>query len=86
MKRIALRVALAVAVIAAIAAGLAWQQRRAPAPTAAAAPDPAATGSYADDWQAQCGPLTGAAQESCATRLNARYGRAEDAPVPKPSP
>ena len=86
MKRIALRVVLALAAIAAVAAALAWQQHRPPAP-----PPPAAggggevtvTGTYADDWQANCGPLTGSAQESCTARLNARYGRAEDVPVPK---
>ncbi|MEO0034709.1 MAG: hypothetical protein RLZZ501_732 [Pseudomonadota bacterium] len=87
MKRIALRVALALAAIAAIAAALAWQQQhRPPAPVPAAGGgggDLTVTGTYADDWQADCGPLTGSAQESCTARLNARYGRAEDVPVPK---
>ncbi|MFD2235685.1 hypothetical protein [Phaeospirillum tilakii] len=85
MKRIALRVALALAAIAAVAAALAWQQHRPPAPPPAAGNggEPAVTGTYADDWQASCGPLTGSAQENCTARLNARYGRAEDVPVPK---
>lgn len=86
MKRIALRVALALAAIAAVAAALAWQQHHPPAPPPAAAGsggDLTVTGTYADDWQANCGPLAGSAQESCTARLNARYGRAEDVPVPK---
>ena len=45
---------------------------------------PAISGDYADDWQKRCGPETDAAQQkSCTDKLDAAYGRKEDAPVPK---
>lgn len=40
------------------------------------------TGIYADDWTKNCGPLQGAEQSRCTTRLDAAYGRAAGAPVP----
>jgi hypothetical protein len=40
------------------------------------------TGNYAEDWQTLCGPLLGDAQTECAKRLDAAYGRSDDAPVP----
>ncbi|MGE5515148.1 MAG: hypothetical protein ACM31D_04935 [Bacteroidota bacterium] len=40
------------------------------------------TGVYADDWLANCGPLQGAAQAKCTTRLDSAYGRAAGSPVP----
>ncbi|CCG41782.1 hypothetical protein [Magnetospirillum molischianum] len=83
MKRIVLRIGIALALIAAITAALALRQHGSdPAPTAAG-PSLHITGTYADDWQENCGPLTGAAQVSCNDRLNAKYGRVEDTPVPK---
>lgn len=88
MKRIVLRVGIALALIAAIAAALALRQHHdaptpAPAPTEASAPSLRITGTYADDWQGNCGPLAEPEQAACTTRLNAKYGRAEDVPVPK---
>jgi hypothetical protein len=55
---------------------------------AAGVPAPAAgkvapvTGNYSDDWLARCAKLTGAAQGACTKALDARYGKAEAAPVP----
>lgn len=48
------------------------------------APDKAlsTTGVYADDWLANCGPLQGAAQAKCTTRLDDAYGRAAGSPLP----
>jgi|GEM_PF-3355867 len=85
MKRIALRLVLALVLVAAVAAALAWHHYRGTSSLAAspASLPPPLTGVYADDWQASCGKETGAAQESCTARLNTRYGRAEDVPVPK---
>lgn len=54
----------------------------------AGAPAPAAgkmvpvTGNYSDDWLARCAKLTGEAQRDCTKALDARYGKAEAAPVP----
>jgi len=84
MKRIVVRVGIALALIVAIVAALALRQHSSdPTPAAAAGPSLRITGTYADDWQGNCGPLTGAEQTACTTRLNAKYGRAEDVPVPK---
>jgi hypothetical protein len=84
MKRIVLRVGIALALIAAIAAALALRQHHdAPTPAEASAPSLRITGTYADDWQGNCGPLAEPEQAACTTRLNAKYGRAEDVPVPK---
>lgn len=84
MKRIALRLVLALLLVAAVAAALAWHHYQGTS-SLAASPSlpPPLTGVYADDWQASCGKETGPAQEKCTARLNARYGRAEDVPVPK---
>ncbi|HLO77287.1 MAG TPA: hypothetical protein VK196_12605 [Magnetospirillum sp.] len=48
------------------------------------APDKAMafTGTYADDWTANCGKLQGAAQSKCTARLDAAYGRAAGSPLP----
>jgi len=85
MKRIVLRIAIALALIAVVVAVLALRQPPGgdPAPAAAGGPALRVTGTYADDWQDNCGPLTGAAQTACTDRLNAKYGRVEDVPVPK---
>lgn len=45
-------------------------------------PKPAVSGNYSDDWMKLCGPIGGAAQKDCTTRLDAAYGRVEGAPVP----
>jgi len=87
MKRIVLRVGIALALIAAIVTALALRQHHeapAPAATETSAPALRITGTYADDWQDNCGPLAEPAQAACTTRLNAKYGRAEDVPVPQP--
>ncbi|EPY00437.1 hypothetical protein [Magnetospirillum fulvum] len=86
MKRIVLRIGIALALIAAIVTALALRQHHdapAPTPAEAGAPSLRITGTYADDWQGNCGPLAEPEQAACTTRLNAKYGRAEDVPVPK---
>jgi len=88
MKRILLPIGIVLALIAAIVAVLALRQHgtepaSAP-PAAASGPSLRITGTYADDWQSNCGPLTEtAAQAACTTQLNTKYGRTEDTPVPK---
>ncbi len=80
-------------VVALVAAGLIYwltvghkpapQQSEQSLPAAATAPQPAITGTYADDWQSRCGPLTGDAQIGCTAQLDAAYGRKAEVPVPK---
>ena len=53
------------------------------ATTGAHAPAMTFTGTYADDWQANCGAKAVAEQAECTTRLDAHYGRVAGAPVPK---
>lgn len=40
------------------------------------------TGTYADDWVANCAPLRGEAQTKCTARLDSAYGRMAGSPVP----
>jgi hypothetical protein len=83
MKRIVLRLVLAVVLVGLVVAGLAWRySSHPPAPAAAQAPAAVSSGSYADDWQAQCAPITGPTQLDCTRRLDSAYGRTADAPVP----
>lgn len=78
MNKLVLGFALGLAVAAA-----AWFLLHDRKPAAeAGAPAPKVTGVYADDWQANCGPLAGAAQAECTTRLDRQYGRTAGAPVP----
>jgi hypothetical protein len=84
MNRIVLRIGIALALIVAIVAALALRQHGSdPAPAAASDPALRITGTYADDWQGNCGPLTGPDQTACTDRLNAKYGHTEGAPVPE---
>jgi hypothetical protein len=41
------------------------------------------SGNYADDWMKHCAPLGKAQQDDCTKRLEAAYGKTDDAPVPK---
>ncbi|MDR3436706.1 hypothetical protein [Telmatospirillum sp.] len=40
------------------------------------------SGSYADDWMKNCAPLGTKDQDACTKRLEAAYGKTDEAPVP----
>lgn len=71
----AIRIALIVVAVLTGFFGIAYQRSRSTVAVTF-------TGTYADDWQTNCGPLVEAAQANCTTRLDARYGRVADVPVP----
>ena len=79
-----LRVILIAAVVVMVFFGIAYLRGRPPVAVgpSATAPDLTVTGTYANDWQANCGPLVGDAQAACAARLDARYGKTAESPVP----
>jgi hypothetical protein len=79
MTKNALRIALLVGIVAVATAYVVMTGPHAPP---AGTPATAVTGNYSDDWQSRCGPLTGAAQADCTSRLDAAYGRVAGAPVP----
>lgn len=84
MTKRAIRVALVVVIVVVVFFGIAYLRSRAPVAVggSGAPSDITVTGTYADDWQANCGPLVAAAQSGCTARLDARYGRADGEPVP----
>lgn len=84
MSRGGIRLALIAVAIMAVFFGVAYLRSRPTAP--AAVPGMAFTGTYADDWQGNCGALVGDAQVDCTKRLDAHYGRSAGAPVPVPAP
>lgn len=87
MSKRALRAALIIAVVLAVFFGIAYQRSQSTVAVSKPASVPAITftGAYADDWQANCGPLVGALQTDCIAKLDAHYGRISGAPVP-PAP
>lgn len=59
------------------------QPAQPPAATMAPAGDKITpSGNYSDDWMKFCGPIQGAGQKDCTSRLDAAYGRVDGAPVP----
>ncbi len=88
MTRRVIRVAVIAVVVVAAFFGIAYLRSRTPAAVDTSDGGPAVTftGSYADDWQSNCGPLGRAAQAACAVRLDARYGKVAGAPVPPAQP
>lgn len=88
MRQLKVWLAIGVAVVCLGLAVWMWQARQ-QTPPAQVQKTPApesvtikASGNYANDWMANCGPLSGPAQKECEARLDTAYGKSDATPVP----